>query len=343
MAFQAHTQIHFKLHNIQGSSKLSKEKIVDKSAQRTVQKQSECVKSTTPQNVTVILPAYNEEVSIGSIVLLTRYYADNVIVVDDGSSDRTASIARKAGAEVIVHEVNKGKGAALKTGFAAADDLGADIIVTMDSDGQHNPAEIPKLVDPIIKGEADMVNGSRYLNGLGKNTPSYRRVGQTILDGATKLNSGLPITDSQSGFRAFSASTKNVFRFKAQGMAIESEMLADAGKSGLRIAEIEIGVRYDVGRSTEHPIKHGFGVLLMILKDIEFNKPLYYLTVPGMVLGISGLIMGALFLQDFTMGKSLYFGPTMLMILLIIVGSFMALTGILLHSISTILKDAKIA
>lgn len=343
MAFQAHRQIHFKLHNIQGSSKLSKEKIVDKSAQRIVQKQSECVKSTAPQNVTVILPAYNEEISIGSVVLLARYYADSVIVVDDGSSDRTAEIARKAGAEVIVHEANKGKGAALKTGFAAADDLGADIIVTMDSDGQHNPAEIPKLVDPIIKGEADMVNGSRYLNGLDKNTPSYRRVGQTILDGATKLNSGLQITDSQSGFRAFSASTKNVFRFKAQGMAIESEMLADAGKSGLRIAEVEIGVRYDVDCSTVNPIKHGFGVLFMILKDIEFNKPLYYLTVPGLILGISGFIMGAYFVQDFTMGKSLYFGPTMLMILFIIVGSFMALTGILLHSISTILKDVKIA
>ncbi|AKB53800.1 glycosyltransferase (family 2) [Methanosarcina barkeri MS] len=289
----------------------------------------------------MILPAFNEEISIGSVVLLTRYYADSVIVVDDGSSDRTADIARKAGAEVIVHEVNKGKGAALKTGFAAADDLGADIIVTMDSDGQHNPAEIPKLVDPIIKGEADIVNGSRYLNGLDKNTPSYRRVGQTILDGATKLNSGLHITDSQSGFRAFSASTKDAFRFKAQGMAIESEMLADAGKSDLRIAEVEIGVRYDVDCSTEHPIKHGLGVLLMILKDIEFNKPLCYLTVPGSVLGIGGLILGILFLQDFTVGKSLDFGPTMFMILCIIVGSFMALTGLLLHSISAILREAR--
>ncbi|WP_292375937.1 glycosyltransferase family 2 protein [Methanosarcina sp. UBA411] len=316
---------------------------VGKSTQHTAQKQNPCVQGTSPQNITVILPAFNEEVSIGSVVLLTRYYADSVIVVDDGSSDRTAEIARKAGAEVIVHEVNKGKGAALKTGFAAADNLGADIIVTMDSDGQHNPAEIPKLVDPIIKGEADMVNGSRYLNGLDKNTPAYRRVGQTILDRVTNLNSGLEITDSQSGFRAFAASTKDIFRFTAQGMAIESEMLADAGKSGLRIAEVEIGVRYDVDCSTVNPIKHGFGVLLMILKDIEFNKPLYYLTVPGVILGMSGFIMGAFFVQGFTMGKSLYFGPTMLMILFIIVGSFMALTGLLLHSISAILKETRAA
>jgi glycosyltransferase involved in cell wall biosynthesis len=299
-----------------------------------------CREVTAPQKITVILPAYNEEVAIGSIVLLTRKYADSVIVVDDGSSDRTADVARKAGAEVIVHEVNKGKGRALKTGFTAAVALGADIIVTMDSDGQHNPADIPKLVEPILKGEADMVNGSRYLNGLDKNTPAYRRVGQTILDEVTNLNSGLHITDSQSGFRAFAASTKDIFRFTAKGMAIESEMLADAGRHGLRITEVEIGVRYDVDGSTENPIKHGLGVLMMVLKDIEFNRPLYYLTLPGSILGIIGLIMGAIFLHDFTLGKGLYFGPTMLMVLCIVVGMFMALMGIMLHSVSTILRDA---
>src|SRR5665647_2745070 len=162
-------------------------------------------KSIVPQHIAVILPAYNEEVSIGSIVLLTRIQADKVIVVDDGSTDRTAAVARKAGAEVIVHEVNMGKGRALKTGFEAA--AGADIIVTMDSDGQHDPAEIPKLVILIIEEDADMVNGSRYLNGVDKNTPAYRRIGQTVLDGFTNINSGLKITDSQSGFRAFAAST----------------------------------------------------------------------------------------------------------------------------------------
>jgi glycosyltransferase involved in cell wall biosynthesis len=299
-----------------------------------------CKEVTVPQNITVVLPAYNEEVAIGSIVLLTCKYADNVIVVDDGSSDRTADVARKAGAEVIVHEVNKGKGRALKTGFTAAVALGADIIVTMDSDGQHNPADIPKLVEPILKGEADMVNGSRYLNGLGKNTPAYRRVGQTILDEVTNLNSGLHITDSQSGFRAFAASTKGVFRFTAKGMAIESEMLADAGRHGLRITEVEISVRYDVDGSTENPIKHGFGVLMMVLKDIEFNRPLHYLTLPGSILGIIGLIMGVIFLHDFTLGKNLYFGPTMLMVLCIVIGSFMALMGIMLHTVSTVLRDA---
>lgn len=299
------------------------------------------VRGTSPQNITVVLPAFNEEVSIGSIVLLTKHYSDNVIVVDDGSSDRTVIIARKAGAQVIVHEVNKGKGAALKTGFTAAADLGADIIVTMDSDGQHNPAEIPRLVAPIMDGTAEMVNGSRYLSHKDKNTPIYRRFGQTILDTATNMNSGLKITDSQSGFRAFAASTKGIFRFTARGMAIESEMLADAGRSGLRIKEVEIGVRYDVDCSTMSPMKHGLGVLVMVLKDLEFNRPLYYLTAPGITLGTGGLLMGVMFLREFTLGTGLFFGPTILMILLIIVGTFMTLTGILLHSMSAVSRKTE--
>ncbi len=120
-----------------------------------------------------------------------------------------------AGAEVIVHSPNLCRGMAFKTGFAAAE--GADIIVTMDSNGQHNPADIPKLVAPILKGEADMVNGSRYLNGHATDTPAYRRIDQTILGKATVVNSGIKITDSQSGFRAFSASIKDTFRFNEQG------------------------------------------------------------------------------------------------------------------------------
>lgn len=97
------------------------------------------------------------------MVLRTKLYAGRVIVVDDGSSDHTAEVAQMAGAEVLRHPQNKGKGAALKTGFEALN--GADVIVTIDIDGQHNPEDIPKLVDPILRGEADMVNGSRYLSG----------------------------------------------------------------------------------------------------------------------------------------------------------------------------------
>ncbi len=264
--------------------------------------------------------------------MLTRQYADRVIVVDDGSSDRTAEIAKKVGAEVIVHETNRGKGAALKTGFEAA--KGYDVIVTMDSDGQHNPADIPKLIAPIIEGKADMVNGSRYLNGMDKNTPIYRRFGQIVLDRFTNVNSGLKVTDSQSGFRAFAGYTRDFFRFQSDGMAIESEMLADVGKAKLRVKEVEICVRYDVDCSTINPIKHGLNVLVRIMKDMKFNRPMYYFTIPGIALGTGGIYLGLTFLHTFSLGGGLNLGPTVLMILLTLVGISMIFTGIMLHLIA---------
>jgi len=288
--------------------------------------------------IVAILPAFNEEVSIGSVVLLTKQYADRVIVVDDGSRDRTAEVAELAGAEVIRHPENRGKGAALKTGFSAVN--GAEAIVTIDTDGQHDPAEIPKVAAPILAGEADIVNGSRYLCGNKKDTPFYRRVGQKVLDTASNLESGANLTDTQSGFRAFAPSTIPAFRFRQTVLAIESEMLADAGQANLRIKEVEIGVRYDVDCSTENPVSHGVRVLVKILHDMELRRPLYYFTLPGLILAAVGIGMGLGFLRDFYHGGALHFGPTLLMIMLTLVGSFSAMTGVILHSISRLINES---
>ena len=123
------------------------------------------------------------------------------------------------------------------------------------------------------------------------------------MDKATNLNCGLHITDTQSGFRAFAKHTLPVFGFKSNGLAIESEMLMDASNAGLKIKEVEIGVRYDVDCSSENPVAHGLRVLVKILEDIELNRPLYYFTAPGMIFSIIGLAMGMKFLQDFYLGK----------------------------------------
>ncbi|MDL2246251.1 glycosyltransferase family 2 protein [Methanobrevibacter sp. OttesenSCG-928-K11] len=213
-----------------------------------------------------IIPAYNEEVAIGSIVLRSLKYVDDVLIVDDGSQDKTNEIAKLAGAETITHVENLGKGMGLKSGFQAIGDK-YDIIVTIDGDGQHNPDEIPNIIKPIIENGADFVNGSRYMNGPEENTPAYRRVGQQVLDTATNISAGIKITDSQSGFRAFSKEAIKCFRFKDTGFGIESEMLADAADNNLKIVEIPITVRYDVDGSTKNPITHGVGVLLKISKD----------------------------------------------------------------------------
>lgn len=282
--------------------------------------------------IMVIIPAFNEGISVGSMVLKTKKYTDHVIVIDDGSQDDTADIAKRAGAEVITHKKNMGKGFALKSGFGMANQNGTKVIVTIDADGQHDPDEIPKMVAPILAKEADLVIGSRYLNG--NQIPYYRRVGQRFLDKITNINNGLNVSDTQSGFRAFSINSLPAFKFRQTGFSIESEMLSDAVESGLKIKEVDIGVRYDVDCSTENPIKHGLKVLVNIVHDMEFRKPLYYFTFPGIIIGIIGIGMGLTFLENFFNGGRLYFGPTLLMILLTLVGTFLAFTGIILHSIS---------
>jgi len=292
------------------------------------------------QHITAILPAYNEQVSIGSIVLKTKMFVDRVIVVDDGSTDKTSEIAVLAGAELIKHKVNKGKGKALESGFKAA--KGSEIILTLDTDGQHQPTEIPKLINPIIDGQTDIVNGSRYLNGDEKNTPAYRRIGQNVLDKATNFNAKSNITDSQSGFRAFAGYTVPIFKFRESGYGIESEMIIEASNAGFKIVEVPIGVRYDVNGSKKHPLTHGLGVLVKVLQDIEFNRPLYYFTLPGVVMIVVGLILGLIFFGSYLNHDSSSLASTTLAALLTLAGTFIAFTGIILHSMSRMIERALI-
>lgn len=239
--------------------------------------------------IAVLLPAYNEEVAIASMILLSKKYAQEVIVIDDGSTDRTAEVAEIAGATVLRHKTNQGKGVALKTGFTYAKDY--DIIVTIDADGQHNPSEIPLLIKPIEDNVADLVNGSRYLNGQETSTPTYRRVGQTVLDTATNVASGVKLTDSQSGFRAFSSVCFKYFNFDPEGFGIESDMLIEASNNNLRIVEVEITVRYDVNTSTANPVIQGLTVLLRVLELLRFNRPLIIYGLSGTIILFFGVLI----------------------------------------------------
>ncbi len=217
-------------------------------------------------NTISLIPAFNEEKELSKVIQETLKYTDDVLVIDDGSSDNTGQIATDNGAHLIKHPQNMGKGVALKSGFEYINKLDYDIIITIDGDSQHNPQEIPKLIDAIKEG-ADFVNGSRYMNGPEENTPAYRRIGQQVLDKATNISTGLKITDSQSGFRAFNKKACQCFKFHNTGFGIESEMLADAAEANLKIVEIPITVRYDVDGSTKDPVTHGVGVLIKIITD----------------------------------------------------------------------------
>lgn len=270
--------------------------------------------------VAVLLPAYNEEVSIASMIILSSQYADEVIVIDDGSSDRTKLVSQQANATVLSHETNKGKGAALKTGFEYAKKNNFDIVVTIDADGQHNPAEIPDVIKPIVEGNADIVNGSRYLNGQDTDTPIYRRVGQTVLDSATNIASGVKLTDTQSGFRAFSAYSINHFNFDPDGFGIESDMIIESAKNNLTIAEVQITVRYDVYTTTDNPITQGLSVLMRIFEIMRFNRPLYFYGIGGAIVIFIGLLISL----------TVYLSSAMSNIYLLALGLCVVIMGVIL-------------
>lgn len=321
---------------------MSNQLLVGNGTEPILNKRNKCTVDKASKNVTVVLSTYNEETSIGSSILLSKLYADRVIVIDDASSDQTAEIAKKAGAEVIINKINRGKGASLETGFKAAVHLGADIIVTMDSRGHHNPDDIPRLIDPIVTGCADVVNGTRYLNSMDRNTPVYRRVGQTILGKIANKKSD-KIRDSQITFRAFAASKKDVIQFNTQDQAIENEMFGDAGKSSLRIKEVEIGAHhYNFEDPVKAPIKYILGVLRTVVRDIEANKPLYFYAVPGFALATCGFYMGLKFLEASVLGiENLHFWSVILMVFLCIGGVYMTVRGIVMHSlVETIQTEA---
>ena len=169
------------------------------------------------------IPCFNEERFIGSVVLTVKKYVDKVVVVDDGSTDASVEIAGGAGAIVHSHDCNKGYGAAIRTCLSRGKELGADVLVIIDADGQHDARDIPRLAKPVLDGEADVVIGSRF-RGEGSNAPLYRRLGQRILNTATSVGSGRKLSDSQSGFRAYSSKALNTLSLTENGMSVSSEM-----------------------------------------------------------------------------------------------------------------------
>ncbi|MCX9082803.1 MAG: glycosyltransferase family 2 protein [Candidatus Methanoperedens sp.] len=289
--------------------------------------------------ITAILPAYNKEVHIGTLVLQTKKHVDNVLVIDDGSSDRTGEMAKLAGAKVIRHTRKMGKGAALKSGFEYVGRNGAKVIVTMDFDSEYNPDYIPTLINPILKGEADVVNGSWQVKHSGKKLHFSQFKGKYSIDNVLNSNPRLSTTDMQSGIQAFARHTLTAFKFKSNGNTNGNDMLNDAANAGLRVKEIEIGVKQSVDCTTQNDRKHVLKTLVRMLEDIELCRPLYYLTIPGMVCTIIGMGLGLDILKDFFIGETLRFWPMLFMIVLTLLGIFMAFTGIILHSVSRLINE----
>jgi glycosyltransferase involved in cell wall biosynthesis len=291
-------------------------------------------------NLTIAaMPAYNEGHVIAEVILGCKKYVDKVIVVDDGSSDNTAEIAESVGGYVVRHGINKGYGAALKSCFKLAREFNADALVIIDSDGQHNPDEIPKLLEPLKHG-TDLVIGSRFINGNGQNVPTYRKIGMKILDVTTYLAGGIRVTDSQSGFRAYGKKAIENIRLRGDNMSAGSEILLHMKDHNLKFEEVEIHCRYDLEQcSSQNPFAHGLGVALQILKDMELRRPLYYFTVPGLISVVAGLFLGMNFIPDFYLVENFSFGLILLVILIVLIGVFLMFTGVMLHVISRMVSQ----
>ena len=285
-------------------------------------------------NTLVCIPAFNEEGAIGKLVRKTLSYVDSVVVCDDGSSDNTAKEAENSGAHVIVHDENRGKGSALKSLFEHARHSSADIIVTIDGDGQFLPEEIKKLTKPIIEKTSDIVVGYRFDNDT--EMPSYRKIGNKILDHATNIATSIPIRDTQSGFRAYSKKAVELIEFSNDGFTADSEILIDASKHGLRISEEKITVIYDTGRrtSTKNPILHGSSVLGSLIEMILVKHPLKYLGIPGLIVIFCGVLLSSYTISVFNQTALLPIPFALVSIGLLLLGFLLLMTSGILFAIN---------
>jgi glycosyltransferase involved in cell wall biosynthesis len=288
-----------------------------------------------------VIPAYNEQIGIGSVVLQVRQYVDTVIVVDDGSTDKTAEIAKMAGAEVISLAHNAGKAYALLLGLKKARELGCKAAVILDADGQHHTRDIPRVASLALSGDADLVIGSRFLEKNGK-IPVYRQVGQKTLDLFTNLGSGKKVSDSQSGYRALSRNALDYLDFKSEGYNVESDMIAHFVAHGLVLREVPIDVRYEVpNKHKKNPVMHGVGVMSRLINLISYRRPLLAFGIPGFILVIVGLIAGSLAFTDYYLTSKFSFVLSMMSAVFLIMGLLLVIAGLILNTLVVIMKEGK--
>ena len=288
----------------------------------------------------VIIPCYNEEATIGKIIFKARNFVNEVLVIDDGSSDNTKKIARDMGATVITHKTNKGKSAGIKTGFKYALNNNYDYVITMDGDAQHDPNEIPILLNNLKNNGHDITLGIRY--GNSTEMPLWRKFGKRVLDYATSFGNGGFVTDSQCGFRAFNKKAiENILpRLKGNSFSVESEQLIRAYEIGLKIECQLISCRYkDLNTSKKTPTSHGISVLTYILWLSAVRKPLIYLALPGFISLIIGTFLGIYLLESYSLTNIFNVLLAISAGLLIIVGIFISLIGIFLRVFPVITRQ----
>ncbi len=292
--------------------------------------------------VIIGIPLYNSEETIASIIFSCLEYADEVVCIDDCSTDKSAEISKDAGATLISHEKNRGVGGVAKTFFNYAKEKNASIVVLIDSDGQHDPEDLPKMIKPLSENKADLVIGSRFVSGgKSKDMPIYRKFGLKLINGVSKLHSRQHIRDTQSGYRAFNKAAINAVRFENEGMKSSLEILESISEKGLRILEIPTTIRYDLkNTSSLHPIPHGISVFSYALSALSQKRPFLVFGLPGLIMVIIGALFGLRTINHVSEWTGVTVGPGVTFVWIGVLGIPLLVSGIVLQYARKVLYDS---
>ena len=297
------------------------------------------IPSSEPR-IVVGIPAYNAATSIAEVVERAAAFADDVVVVDDGSRDETAVRAREAGASVVIHELNRGYGGALKTLFRTANDRGAQHLVVIDADGQHDPADIPTLVETQKRDETDIVIGSRYVGERDTKIPLFRSVGLAVINGLTNASMGKlrprgHVRDTQSGYRVYSrraihslASDPTI----GNNMGASTDILYHAHRARLSVSEVPTTISYDVeNSSSQGSLSHGLDLVRNIVWTVEYGRPLLIVGMPGMVATVLGIAVTVLLLTTYLNTGTVAAPQLIVSTLFAVGGMLLCIAAILMH------------
>ena len=291
--------------------------------------------------IIVGIPAFNEEKNIAVVITQLKKIVDKIIVCNDGSTDLTSKIAEELGVIVINHEKNLGYGAAIRSIFLKSKDLDGDILVTFDADGQHRVDDVNKVVNPIINGKSDLVIGSRFLDESEKEVPRYRKVGIKVITKITNATIKKQLTDSQSGFRAYSKKVLTELNPSDAGMGISTEILIKASSKNFRISEVPIKITYSGDTSTHNPISQGSSVIISTIKYTSIEHPLKFYGIPSLIFFITGLSFTYAATQYYAEIGRLNTNLTIVAAGTVLIAVVLLITGILLYSLVSVVREKR--
>jgi len=211
-------------------------------------------------------------------------------------------------------------------------------MVTLDGDGQHNPDQIPLLVDAISTHRVDVAIGSRFLDDSTKGS-GYRKMGIKIITSASNYGTNFKVSDSQSGFRAYSKDAIDAIHPTEQGMSVSTEILLKISNKGLSIAEVPITVSYEGDTSEQNSVSHGVEVLANTIKYVSIKHPLQFYGIPGIGLIVAGIVFGGIFLEAYLNNQTIFYGSLLGSVVLFLVGAILSVTAIILFSMANLIRD----